>query len=72
MMAEDRQRQQQQQDLANGETAAKAAKAQADGQAALITANALKQKTDQEGFVAGHEIMAKKQEEKKLKLVGGK
>jgi hypothetical protein len=64
MLTEDRQRQQQQQDLANGETAAKAAKAKAEGEAALITANAAKQKTDQEGFVAGHEIMAKKQEAK--------
>lgn len=62
---EDRQRQQQREDIANAETQAKSDKARAEGEAALITAQAMKQKIDQDGFVAGRELMTKKSEEKK-------
>lgn len=56
-LAEDRLRAQQAQEVKNKELDAKATKALNEGQAALIIAQAQKQKVDQEGFVAGHELM---------------
>jgi len=64
MSAEDRQRQQQMQDLEMQKTQAAASKAHNEGQAAMLTAQAMKQRADQEGFVAGHELMQAKFDKK--------
>ena len=60
----DRLRQQQSQDIVDEEHRAKATKAYSEGQAALIIANAQKQKIAQDGFVAGYELMSPKEASK--------
>jgi hypothetical protein len=58
-------RQQQSQEIADQEKQAKAKKALDEGQAALILAQAQKQKVDQEGFTAGYELMQLQQAKQK-------
>jgi hypothetical protein len=65
--AEDRARAQQAQDLDNQKKQAEATKALNEGQAAMLIAQAQKQKVDQDGFVAGHEMILAAKEAKKPK-----